>query len=74
VSTTSTTLYGWPLVPSTNWPGETAVACPKCLSTNVTLTVRYGRNVSGYNRPGRLGDPGGCSLAICNDCGEKKEY
>lgn len=33
----STGALGWPLVPSTAFPGEQTLACPKCGSTNVTL-------------------------------------
>lgn len=30
--------FGWPLVPSPNFPGETTLACPECGSTNIWFT------------------------------------
>lgn len=53
--------HGWPLVPSTAFPGELTLACPKCGSTNVTLTVAYGPG-------GRLGDPGATDIIRCETC------
>lgn len=53
--------HGWPLVPSTAFPGELTLACPKCGSTNVTLTVAYGPG-------GRLGDPGATDIIRCEAC------
>lgn len=32
-----TGVLGWPLVPSTHFPGENTLACPKCGSTHITL-------------------------------------
>lgn len=48
-------------MPSTNFPGELALACPKCYSRDVTMTVIYGPG-------GRLGDPGATNVNICNYC------
>lgn len=53
--------HGWPLVPSTRFPGETTLACPQCASTDITLTGAYGPG-------GRLGDPGGHEITRCNAC------
>ena len=56
--------HGWPLVPSVRFPGETTLACPKCGSTDVYLTVAYGPG-------GRLGDPGATDIIGCNACGHR---
>lgn len=53
--------HGWPLVPSTCFPEEHTLACPRCGSTNITLSVQYGPG-------GRLGDPGTVEYASCEGC------
>ena len=57
---------GWPILKgaSTAFPGEDALACPKCLSTHVTMSVRYGPG-------GRLGDPGSRETNKCENCGHQ---
>lgn len=60
---------GWPLVPSTRFPGETTIACPRCGSTNVVLSCYYGSPGSGPRGRGRLGDPGGGATNECESCG-----
>ena len=54
--------HGWPLVPSTKFPGEHTLACPNCGKSNITMSVVYGPR-------GRLGDPGAHDTIKCNDCG-----
>jgi DNA-directed RNA polymerase subunit M/transcription elongation factor TFIIS len=61
MTTQKTGAHGWPLVPSTHFPGEQALACPKCSSTHVTMTVAYGPG-------GRLGDPGATDIIRCESC------
>lgn len=58
--------HGWPLVPSTRWPGENALACPDCGSTRVVL---YG--IPGWD--GRMGSPGTGNGIRCKDCGKRDE-
>lgn len=36
--TTSVNAYGWPLVPSLDFPGERQAACPKCGSRRIKFT------------------------------------
>ena len=62
--------HGWPLVPSTRFPGERTLACPDCSSTNITLTVEYPAYGSGPCGRGRLGDYGARNKTICNGCGK----
>lgn len=59
---------GWPLVPSTAFPGETTLACPRCASTNVTLTSVGAGLGSGPGGRHRMGD-NYRSANICNKCG-----
>lgn len=64
-------LYGgWPLTPSTVWPGELSLECPKCWGKNITLTVEPGGIGTGPNGRWRMGDGGGREVAICT-CGNK---
>lgn len=52
-----TGLLGWPLAPSTHFPGEMTLSCPNCFSTNITiLSVPMGRG-TGPNGRFRMGDP-----------------
>jgi hypothetical protein len=60
---------GWPLVPSKAFPGEQTLACPRCKSTNVTMTVRYPIRGSGPMGRGRLGDVGTKNVNRCESCG-----
>jgi hypothetical protein len=62
--------HGWPLVPSPHFPGEQTLACPKCGSTDLTLTVEYPFNGTGPGGRGRLGDYGARDKTICRGCGE----
>lgn len=64
--TTKTGAHGWPLVPSTHFPGELTLACPACGSLDISLSVIYGPG-------GRLGDPGSLNTITCKSCG-KREY
>ncbi len=60
---------GWPLTVSKVFPGEMTLACPKCRSTNVTLTVAPGAVGYGPNGRWRMGDPGGREMNKCENCG-----
>ncbi len=65
---------GWPLAPSTRFPGERTLACPKCHSTDVTMTCRYPVYGTGPNRRGRLGDRGSREVNICNACNHETSW
>jgi hypothetical protein len=60
---------GWPIFKGASkaFPGEDALGCPRCASINVTLTCSYGPG-------GRLGDPGGREVNVCNDCGLRHSW
>lgn len=62
-----TGLLGWPLVPSKRFPGELTLACPQCLSTNVTMTLAPGGRGTGPGGQWRMGDPSR-DLNRCEDC------
>lgn len=63
--------YGWPRVPSTNFPGELTLACPKCGAVNWTMGTQYARFGTGSRGQGRLGDPGSTDYIKCNACGHQ---
>jgi hypothetical protein len=65
--------HNWPLRPSRAFPGEKALSCPNCHSTDVTLSVRYPFHGSGPGGIGRLGDRGTMQTARCNGCGHCAE-
>jgi hypothetical protein len=60
---------GWPLVPSTHFPGELTLGCPQCGSTDITMSVQYPVRGTGPMGRGRLGDPGSREYNRCNSCG-----
>lgn len=64
----ATGVCGWPLVPSRRFPGETTLACPKCGSLDVTMTIRPGAYGTGPGNSWRIGDQGGHDLNVCNVC------
>lgn len=68
---TTTGAHRWPLVPSKAFPGELTLACPKCESTDVTLTIAPGAYGTGPCGRWRMGDQGGSDLIICNACGRR---
>jgi len=61
--------HGWPLVASERFPGEQTLACPKCGSTRITMTVEYPFVGSGPGGRGRLSDVGTRDKTICEACG-----
>jgi predicted RNA-binding Zn-ribbon protein involved in translation (DUF1610 family) len=67
-NTPKTGAHGWPLVPSTRFKGETALACPKCGSTNVTLDTARGASGTAPGGRWRMGDPGSREYARCESC------
>jgi hypothetical protein len=60
---------GWPLVASPTFPGERTLACPKCGSGGVEMTVAYPPVGTGPGGRGRLGDPGSSEVNRCVSCG-----
>ena len=65
---------GWPLVPSQTFPGEQALACPKCGSLNITMGCEYPLHGTGSGGRGRLGDPGAKETNTCGTCGHKDRF
>ena len=65
---------GWPLVPSKAFPGEYTLSCPKCKTTNITMTCRYPVYGTGPGGRGRLGDHGTRDVNRCNECGYEMEF
>ncbi len=65
--------HGWPLVPSTHFPGELTLACPNCGSLEIALSVIYPGRGSGPGGRGRLSDPGALNTIKCQSCG-KHDY
>lgn len=59
---------GFLKVPSPKFPGEMTKACPKCGSTNWTMTVAPSGVGSGPGGRWRLGDAAD-NVTICNNCG-----
>jgi len=68
IKQSKTGAHGWPLVPSTRFKGETALACPKCGSTNVTLDTARGASGTAPGGRWRMGDPGSREYARCESC------
>lgn len=66
--TPATGAHGWPLVPSPHFKGETCLACPKCKSTHVTLSIARGAFGTGPGGRWRMGDQGGREFAYCETC------
>ena len=62
-------VHGWPLISSLRFPGETCLACPKCGSRNVMMSVHYVFPGTGPCGRGRLGDSGNTEYAQCQYCG-----
>jgi RNase P subunit RPR2 len=50
------------------------LACPVCLSTDITMTVEYPGVETGPGGRGRLGDAGSKEVNICNTCGHRHRY
>lgn len=69
-----TGVAGWPLVPSKRFPGERTLSCPKCKSTDVTLTGHYAARGTGPGGRGRLGDPGATNIIRCESCRHQEVY
>jgi hypothetical protein len=65
---------GWPLVPSSQFQGETTLACPVCWATNVIMSCRYPARGSGPNGRGRLGDDGTVQTNQCGNCGHFAQF
>jgi transcription elongation factor Elf1 len=63
--------YGWPLVPSTSFPGEKTLQCPRCKSTHVVFTIETGSKGTGRGGIWRMGDRGSRDVVICQSCGDK---
>lgn len=66
-----TGVCGWPLVASIHFKGELTIGCPRCASTDVTLTILPGPFGTGPRGIWRMGDYGGKDLNICNACGHR---
>lgn len=64
----TTGALGWPLVPSKIYPGETTLACPKCGSTNITLSGVAPFRGTGPGGRRRMGDQGWRDVNRCNAC------
>ncbi len=73
IKVVKTGVGGWPLVPSAHFPGEMTLACPRCKSTNITMTIRPGVRGSGSHGRWRIGDYGGHDLNVCNTCGHTSD-
>lgn len=65
---------GWPLVSSPHFPGELCIACPKCSSTSIVMSVKYPVYGTGPGNSGRLGDVGTMNTNYCCGCGNYHEY
>lgn len=57
METKQTGALGWPMVPSARFPKEMTLSCPKCGSTNITMSVVGSGIGSGSGGRWRLGDP-----------------
>lgn len=68
-----TGLLGWPLVNSPYFKGEKTLACPKCGSTSIVMTIRPGGRGSGPHGRWRMGDPESSDVNACNDCGHTSD-
>ena len=62
--------HGWPLVPSTHFPGEQTLACPACGSTSVVLTSMGSGAGSGPGGRHRFGD-NYLPVIECRACGKR---
>lgn len=61
--------HGWPLTDSPYFKGEQCLCCPKCKSTNVTLSTARGACGTAPGGRWRMGDPGSREYAKCEACG-----
>lgn len=67
----SNNVWGWNVADSKRNPNEKTLACPKCNSTDCTLSVEYPVYGTGPNGRGRAGDYGSKDYVRCNSCGFK---
>ncbi len=60
--------FPWPLAESKVYPGEYALACPKCGSTDIMMTIRPGARGTGPGGRARMDDPGNQGVNACVTC------
>jgi hypothetical protein len=62
---------GWPLVPSPDYPGAKALACPACGRCAVEMSTLPGGTGTGPGGRWRMGDSGGRDYNRCHPCGHR---
>ena len=61
---------GWPIKPSTIFPGEETLHCPKCDSERLSMVSLGGFGPGGW----RQGNPNPVHQIECNQCGNRTTY
>ena len=62
--------HGWPLVPSTRFPGEQQLACPKCGASEYVMSSLGAGFGSGPGGRHRMGD-NFIPVITCKACGHR---